>query len=100
MIIDLSEVNFNNDIAYISCGNGSILVLNKLEEAIAYEDSVSEVRNVNIAILDLNDVYHDCNMAIGLSNDLLRLYSEYVELEGDVLTLDNIDKCKIEVFDE
>lgn len=100
MTIDLSEVNFSNDIAYVSCENGSILVLNKMEEAIAYENSVSEVRNINVAILDLSDVYHDCNMAIGLSNSFMRLYSEYAELDGDILTVDNISKCKIEVFDE
>ena len=100
MIIDLDGVTFNNDIAYISCENGSTLILNKLEEAIEFEGVTSNVRNINVAVLDINDVYHSCDLAIGLSNDLIRIFSEHSELEGDVLTVDNLSLCKIEVFDE
>lgn len=100
MIVELGKIVFVNDFAYIDCNNGSTLVLNKLDEAITNEDGELLVRNVNIAILDIDGNYYDCNMAIGLSNDLMRLYSNYKEQEGQILTLDNLSLCYIEVFDE
>jgi hypothetical protein len=50
--------------------------------------------------VDIDENYYDCNIAIGLSNDFIHLYSEHKEIEGQVLTLDNLSLCYIEVFDE
>ena len=100
MTIELSKVTFVNDFVYINCDNGAILVLNKLEESIAEDSRSLDIRNINIAYLDIDNNYTDCNMAIGLSNAFMRLYSDYKELEGKVLTVDNMSLCKIEVFDE
>ena len=100
MTIELSKVTFVNDFANIDCENGSTLVLNKLDEAIKVNGDELVVRNINIAIVDIDGNYFDCNMAIGLSNDLMRLYTDYKEQEGEVLTLDNMGLCYIEVFDE
>lgn len=97
MIVNLSEVQFVNDFAYINCESGATLVLNKLDENIA---DVLEIRNVNIALIDIDGNYFDCNMAIGLSNDFIRLFSDYKEQEGQILTAENIALCQIEVFDE
>lgn len=100
MVVDLSKVEFDNDFVYINCENGATLVLNKLEEAIADEDNSLTIRNINIAYVDIDDNYIDCNMAIGLSNDVVKLYSDYKELEGKVLTVDNMNLCKLEVINE
>lgn len=97
MIVSLSEIQFVNDFAYVDCPSGTTLVLNKLDENIA---DVLEIRNINIALVDIDGNYFDCNMAIGLSNDYIRLFSGYKEQEGQVLTVDNIELCQIEVFDE
>ena len=97
MIVNLSEIQFVNDFAYVNCPSGATLVLNKLDENIA---DVLKIRNVNIALVDTDGNYFDCNMAIGLSNDYIRLFSDYKEQEGQVLTIDNIELCQIEVFDE
>lgn len=97
MIVDLGEVEFVNDFAYINCESGATLVLNRLDENI---DDKLTLKSVNIALVDIDDNYFDCNMAIGLSNDYIRLYSDYKEQEGQVLTTDNLSLCKIEVFDE
>ena len=97
MIVNLSEIQFVNDFAYVNCPSGATLVLNKLDENIA---DVLKIRNVNIALVDIDGDYFDCNMAIGLSNDYIRLFSDYKEQEGQVLTIDNIAQCQIEVFDE
>ena len=100
MTVDLSRIKFDNDFCYIDCDNGATLVLNKLEEAVADEEHNLTIRNVNIAYVDLDDNYTDCNMAIGMSNKVIKLYSDYKEQEGKVLTVDNLNLCKIEVFDE
>lgn len=97
MIVNLSEVQFVNDFAYINCESGATLVLNKLAENI---DDLVEINNVNIALVDIDENYIDCNMAIGLSNDYIRLFSDYKEQEGQILTTENIALCQIEVFDE
>lgn len=100
MVVDLSKVKFDGDFAYITCDNGATLVLNKLEEAIPDNGNSLTIRNVNIAYIDINENYTDCNMAIGMFNDVVKLYSDYRELEGKVLTVDNMNLCKIEVTDE
>lgn len=97
MIVNLSEVQFVNDFAYINCESGATVVLNKLDENLA---DTLKIRNINIALVDVDGNYFDCNMAIGLSNGYIRLFSDYKEQEGQVLTIDNIALCQIEVFDE
>lgn len=95
MNIALSNVKFVNDFAYIDCTNGGTLVLNKLDE-----DFYVRLNNINIAFIDVDNNYFNCNIAIGLSNSYLRLYTEHKEYEGKQLTAENIDLCFIEVFDE
>ena len=100
MTVKLADVNFTNDFAYIDCENGGTLVLNKLDEALAGLTGEVKLNNVNIAFVDVDDNYFDCNLAVGLSNDYIHIYSDYKEQEGKPLTVDNLDKCYIEVFDE
>ena len=100
MLVELSKVTFTNDFAYIDCPDGSTLILNKLDEAIFDGEKESIIKNINIALVDIDENYYNCNMAVGLSNDFIHLYSEHKEIEGQVLTLDNINLCFIEVFDE
>ena len=100
MTVDLSNVTFVNDFAYIDCENGGILILNKLEEAFTKGTGEVKIRNVNMAFVDVDDNYYDCNMAVGLENDFIHLYSDHKEQEGKPLTVDNLSLCYIEVFDE
>lgn len=100
MVVDINEITFENDFAYINCANGSVLVLNKLDEDIVEGQGEAVIKNINIALVDIDDNYIRCNLAIGMENEYIKLYSEYKELEGKVLTVDNMSLCKIEVFDE
>ena len=100
MLVELSDVVFENDFAYISCNNGAVIVLNKLEEAMEVDGLTVPVRNITMAYLDIDDAYIDITQAIGMSNKYTHLYSEYKEQEGKLLTVDNISLCKLEVFDE
>lgn len=97
MIVNLSDITFVNGFAYVNCESGATLVLNQLDENI--NDQII-VNNVNIALIDIDGNYHDCNMAIGLSNEYVKLFSDYSAQEGQVLTSENITLCQIEVFDE
>lgn len=100
MTVDLSGITFVNDFAYIDCENGGVLVLNKLDEAFARGNGEVKIRNINMAFIDVDDNYFDCNLAVGLKNDFIHLYSDYKEQEGKPLTVDNIGLCYLEVFDE
>ena len=54
MIVNLSEIQFVNDFAYVNCPSGATIVLNKLDENIA---DVLKIRNVNIALVDIDGNY-------------------------------------------
>ena len=100
MTVNLNSITFVNDFAYIDCENGGTLILNRLDEAFAKTNGEVIIRNINIAFVDVDDNYIDCNMAVGLKNDYIHLYSDYKEQEGKLLTADNLSLCYIEVYDE
>ena len=104
MLIDLGKVVFENDFFNVDLPNGSVLTLNKLDEAIATDDSTVKIDRVNLQITsfdeDGNEEYMRCPCAIGLGNDILIIKTDYPEYEGKVLTSENMRFCTIEVYEQ
>lgn len=100
MTIELANLEFENDFASVSCSSGAIVAFNKLEESMTVGDQITDINDISIVYFSIDDEYVDCSMAIGMSNKYMRLYSEYKELEGKTLTTENLQQCKLEVFNE
>lgn len=103
MIIELSEVVFENDFFKLDLPNGSVLTLNKIDEDMATVDSNVKIDRINLQITsfdeDGNESYLSCPCAIGLGNDILIIKTDYSEYEGKVLTSENMRFCTIEIYE-
>jgi hypothetical protein len=106
MIIDLSKITFTNDFFSTMLPDGSLLVLNKVDEDFlsgADEDFLSGadeciVKAINTEIQNEEEAI-SCPCVIGLGNDLMQINTDHKEYEGKVLTPDNMMYCTIEVYE-
>lgn len=100
MIINLSEVNFNNDFFELVMPNGYTLRINSVDESIKVTDDYSEdIDSLNIEVIDEELKAHLCSSVIGMSNDYFAISTLHTEYEGDILTRKNMQYCTIEVFE-
>lgn len=90
MTIDLSKVEFQYDFFSSTMPDGSLLILNKVDEDMASA--------INILIATDTEV-RKCSPIIGMGNDKIMLYTEYKEYEGQCLNKDNIGYCFIDMFE-
>lgn len=98
MTIDLSKIEFNNDFFSVTLPDGSLLVLNKVDEDFTADEEECVVKAINIEI-QKEEEYITCPCIIGLGNDILQINTDYKEYEGEVLTPDNMGYCTIEVYE-
>lgn len=99
MVIDLSNVEFENDFFSTILPDGSILVLNKVDENLALDNLSAEIKAVNIEIQTDEDTVISCPCIIGMNNDYLSIDTAYTEYEGEVLTSDNMKYCTIQIYE-
>ena len=101
MIIDLSKTEFVNDLFSTMLPNGSLLILNKVDESFLVTGQTAEcpVKALTIEIQDIDGNIISCPCVIGMGNDLMIINTDYKEYEGEVLTPDNMGYCTIEVYD-
>ena len=99
MIIDLAKVEFTNDLFSALLPDGSLIVLNKVDENFQVESDYCIVKGVNIEIQDTEGNIMSCPCVIGLGNELMKIDTEYSEYEGAVLTPDNMMYCTIEIYE-
>ena len=98
MTISLDKLEFVNDFFSTTLPDGSLLVLNKVDEDFMTEDEECIVKGINIEIQKEGE-YISCPCVIGLGNDLMQINTDYTEYEGEVLTPDNMVYCTIEVYE-
>lgn len=99
MTIDLAKVKFTNDFFSTSLPDGSVLVINKVDEDFITGDNECIVKALTIEVQQDEDTIISCPCVIGLSNDLLEIKTAYTEYEGEVLTPENMLYCTIEVYE-
>ena len=99
MTIDLSKVVFDNDFFTTKIPDGSLLVLNKVEEDFISEEKECVVKAINIQIQIDEDNVVVCPSIIGLGNDLMQITTNYKEHEGEVLTPENMAYCTLEIYE-
>lgn len=98
MTIELDKVTFTNDFFSTPLPDGSIMVLNRIDESLLSDGVSAEIKAINIEIWDIEENVTKCPCVIGLGNDLMQINTEYKEYEGKVLTSDNMGYCTIEVY--
>lgn len=102
MLIDLSKVTFINDFFITPLPDGSTFVLNKVDESLKLEgeDTVVDIKAVNVEVWGLEGEVTSCPCVIGLGNELMQITTEYKEYEGEVLSPSNMEYCTIEVYED
>lgn len=99
MTIDLAKAKFTNDLFSAMLPDGSLIVLNKIDEDFQVGSSNCVIKGVNIEIQDVQGNTVSCPCVIGLGNELMKINTDYSEYEGAVLTPDNMMYCTIEIYE-
>lgn len=102
MILDLANVRFTTDFFSASMPDGSLLVLNNVNENFIGDDgNETEVKRINILVEPVDGSENiACSSVIGMGNDYLMLKSDYAEYLGKVLTEDNMKYCTMELYED
>ena len=104
MTINLSEVEFTSDYWEIEAENGNTLILNKIDEEFVMDINdvtyVTKVKRINIFLLPEGEEKQTvCSGIIGVKDKYVTVISDYPELQGKLLTEDNMAYCSILVED-
>lgn len=99
MIVDLSKVVFTNDFFTTMLPDGSLLVLNKVDEDFLTGEAECIINAINVEIQKTDNTVVSCPCVIGLGDELMQITTEHKEYEGKVLTPENMGVCAIEVYE-
>ena len=101
MEIYLKDVTLENDFFTISTPDGGTLRLNKIDEKLNVSVLLKdvEINRINIEYESSEGIVTLCSSVIGLSNNLMEIQTNNRELEGEVLTAENMQYCTIVVYE-
>ena len=101
MEIYLKDVIFENDFFTIGTPDGGNLRLNKIDEKLNVSVLLKdvEINRINIEFESYDGTVTLCSSIIGLSNNLMEIQTNIKELEGEVLTAENMQYCTIVVYE-
>lgn len=100
MTIELDSITFTNDFFSVALPDGSIIIINKVDEDFITEnDDECTVQAITIEVQDLDGNIISCPCVIGMSNDIMEIATKHTEYEGEVLTPDNMGYCTIEIYE-
>ena len=101
MEIYLKDVTLENDFFTIGTPDGGTLRLNKIDEKLNVSVLLKdvEINKINIEYESSEGTVTLCSSIIGLSNNLMEIQTNIRELEGEVLTAENMQYCTIVVYE-
>lgn len=101
MEIYLKDVILENDFFTIGTPDGGTLRLNKIDEKLNVSVLLKdvEINRINIEYESSEGIVTLCSSVIGLSNNLMKIQTNIRELEGEVLTAENMQYCTIVVYE-
>ena len=101
MEIYLKDVILENDFFTIGTPDGGTLRLNKIDEKLNVSVLLKdvEINRINIEYESSEGIVTLCSSVIGLSNNLMEIQTNNRELEGEVLTAENMQYCTIIVYE-
>lgn len=105
MRINLNALVFENDFCFVSLEKGNVLVFNRLDEDLLYNEEETKINKVNLALVEFLEDGTErqtiISSVIGLNtrNDIF-LTTDYNEFLGKTLDKENLPFCYIEVNNE
>lgn len=101
MEIYLKDVILENDFFTVGTPDGGTLRLNKIDEKLNVSVLLKdvEINRINIEYESSEGIVTLCSSVIGLSNNLMEIQTNNRELEGEVLTAENMQYCTIVVYE-
>ena len=101
MEIYLKDVILENDFFTVGTPDGGTLRLNKIDEKLNVSVLLKDVdiNRINIEYESSEGRVTLCSSVIGLSNNLMEIQTNNRELEGEVLTAENMQYCTIVVYE-
>lgn len=99
MILDLSKVEFVNDVFKYEIESRT-LIFYSVNESIKRDDLEVPIKRVVVVIEDLDENQTILSSIIGFEKDGYLVSSDNSALEGQMLTTDNIASCTLEIPDE
>ena len=101
MEIYLKDVTLENDFFTLGTPDGGTLRLNKIDEKLNVSVLLKdvEINRINIEFESYDGTVILCSSVIGLSNNLMEIQTNSKELEGEVLTAENMQYCTIVVYE-
>lgn len=100
MTIDLSQITFDYDFFSAPMPDGSMLILNRIDEDMDDGTGTASVKAINVVIAELGGGSTLCSSVIGMGNSRLMITSAHEELLGKTLTEENMASCFIEMEDK
>ena len=101
MEIYLKDVILENDFFTIGTPDGGTLRLNKIDEKLNVSVLLKdvEINRINIEYESSEGIVTLCSSIIDLDNNLMKIQTSVKELEGEVLTAENMQYCTIVVYE-
>ena len=101
MEIYLKDVILENDFFTVGTPDWGTLRLNKIDEKLNVRVLLKdvEINRINIEYESSEGTVTLCSSIIGLSNNLMEIQTNIRELEGEVLTAENMQYCTIVVYE-
>ena len=98
MTVLLSDITFDYDFFSIPLPDGSLLILNQIDESLQVENKDIKINGINIVVSPYDGTGNVlCSSVIGTGNDYFTLTTDYEEYKGKVLTTDNLKYCYLEM---
>lgn len=105
MRINLDTLVFENDFCFVSLENGNVLVFNRIDEDLLFNNEETKINKINLALVEFleddTEKQTIISSVIGLNtrNDIF-LTTDYNEFLGKPLDKENLPFCYIEVNNE
>lgn len=115
MVLDLSQIEFQNDFFTFDLPDGSVIVFNRISEDFVASVNTSvktrsadlsktDIHRINIQVTKYDDYGNITEVistsdVIGFSDVMYRITTEYTQYEGSNLTEENMKYCKLEYYE-
>lgn len=103
VIINADKEAFVNDVCMTQVTSSKYVRLYSLDEDFRTHDGSVGVHRIICELLEILEdgaiIGYSLPNVIGISNSVFGIKTETPSLEGQILTLDNIDKCILEYYD-
>lgn len=103
VIVNIDKDAFINDICLSQVTSSRYLRFYNIDEDFKTQNGVVSVHKILCELLEVDEdgtvAGYSLPNIIGISNSVFSIKTDTPSLEGQVLTLDNIDKCTMEYYD-